>query len=190
MVLGCRIVALTVCCSDAVAVLPSMRWIRRPPKGQLLIPSLILRVYLVCMLKGLGNCVVRESLNHMIRRSKVFQMRQETGLALFLKAHHSLTPQRERTLSQRQEPNAETASSSVWNCRTASKLACGSRGMFQWQVKTGGPLVAPEDISRTSGSISLLSVLGASWRSFLCFCSQDSMVRSLRAPGLASPLAG
>lgn len=68
------------CRFDAVAILPSMGWIRRVPfKGQLLIPSLIL---LVCMLRGLGNCVVRDSLNHMIT-SKVFQMRQETGLVLF-----------------------------------------------------------------------------------------------------------
>ena len=43
--------------------------------------------------KGLGNCVVRDILNHMIRRSEVFQMGQEAGPALFVKAHqwcHSL----------------------------------------------------------------------------------------------------
>ena len=37
--------------------------------------------------EGLGNCVVRDTLNHMIGRSEVFQMGQEAGLALFVKAH-------------------------------------------------------------------------------------------------------
>lgn len=43
--------------------------------------------------EGLGNCVVRDILNHMIGRSEVFQMGQEAGPALFVKAHqwcHSL----------------------------------------------------------------------------------------------------
>lgn len=43
--------------------------------------------------EGLGNCVVRHILNHMIGRSDVFQMGQEAGPALFVKTHqwcHSL----------------------------------------------------------------------------------------------------
>lgn len=123
------------CCSGPVAVVSPMGWIRRASwKGLLMSPSLNLQVYLIHMLKGLGNRVVRENLNLIISRSKVFQMRQETGLVLFLKAQHGITPQRERTLSQRLQPNAETASSSAWNCRAVSKLAYGSRGMFQWQA--------------------------------------------------------
>lgn len=40
----------------------SIGWIRRTSlKDQLLIPSLTLQVHLVCMLKGLGSCVLRES---------------------------------------------------------------------------------------------------------------------------------
>lgn len=156
-----------------------MGWIRRASfKGLLMSPSLILQVYLlVHTLKGLGNRVVREHLNLMISRSNVFQMRQETGLVLFLKAQHGITPQRERTLSQRLQPNAETASFSAWNCRTVSKLAYRSRGMFQWQATRWWPL---KKFLRHPGSISSLFVL------ILCFfCTRDIIAGSLRAPGLA-----
>lgn len=84
-----------------MAVMSSMGWIRRTSlKGQLLVPSLALRVHLVCMLYAgrLGE-LCAESLKLIVRRSKVFQMRQEAGLVLFLKAQHGITPQRERTLS-------------------------------------------------------------------------------------------
>lgn len=82
-----------------MAVVSSMGWVRRASlKGQLISPSLILQVHLVHMLEGLGNRVVRESLNLMIRGSKVFQMRQEAGLVFFLKAQHGITPQREKTV--------------------------------------------------------------------------------------------
>lgn len=160
-------------CCPAVAVVSSIGWIRRTSlKDQLLIPSLTLQVHLVCMLKGLGSCVLRESKAY---DQEIKSLPDEAGNrpGFIFKGttwYNSLEGE-DFVL----EAAAKCWNSfSAWNCRAVPKLAYGSRGMFQWQAALWWPL--KKFLGHPgSSSLSVLSCASSAHRPPVCWMtpSQD-----------------